>query len=506
MKTTVRSHVKKFVMERVLSDPHLKMKYTGGKCNIPSFRFERIYKNALNEVILRRVLNLIVFLDGAKRGEVIPSSVLLFRKAAMVKSSQDFLHILCRDYISGIGHLPKYLAQVGVTVSFQQDPLDELEFTVSNLASDLRDGVRLGKLAEILGRSNGVLEQMRLPAISRLQKVFNVGVSLSALSCLGIPNVDNIHPNYIVDGHRPQVLKMLWSVMTSFELNSLLSSERLKEEIYAIHQSDESRVDSVYFSFLCGNVEDCDNLCDLLLVWCQAVCSCYNYTVSNFSASFADGIALCLLIHFYHPGILDIGSILPTCVSKSNEWRAKNPSRADKLIENERKNCLIAIAKMKDVGGVPNMFPISDLCNAPDARTTIICVAYLCSRDSSKEIRAVAVIQGVVRRFLKRGRTNSNRLAVLIIERFWLDNRNIYYQRQRVKYGRTVEVIENFFSSHRSKFQRISKERLRSTQIQVRIGADRTFEGIHYLTLISSSRKSYVETLRGAQFETFVKR
>jgi len=96
------------------------------------------------------------------------------------------------------------------------------------------------------------------------------------------------------------------------------------------------------------------------------------------------------------------------------------------MIENERKNCLVAIEKMKDVGGVPNMFPISDLCNAPDARTTIICVAYLCSRDSSKEIRAVAVIQGVVRKFLKRGRTNSNRLAVLIIERFWLDNRNIY--------------------------------------------------------------------------------
>jgi len=478
--------VKTFVMERVLSDPHLKMKYTGGKCNIPSFRFERIYKHELNELILRRVLTLIVFLDGAKRGDVIPSSVLLFRKAAMVKSSQDFLHILCRDYISGIGHLPKYLAQVGVTVSFQQDPLDELEFTVSNLATDLRDGVRLGKLAEILGQSNGVLEQMRLPAISRLQKVFNVSVSLSALSCLGIPNVDNIHPNYIVDGHRPQVLKMLWSVMTSFELNSLLSSERLKQEIYAIHRSDASRVDSIYFSSLCGNVEDCDNLCDLLLVWCQAVCSCYNYTVFNFSASFADGIALCLLIHFYHPGIVDIGSILPNCVSKSNEWRAKNPCRVDKLIENERKNCLLAIEKMKDVGGVPNMFPVSDSCNAPDARTTIICVAYLCSRllESSKETRAAVAIQAVVRRFLNRGRTNSNRLAVLIIERFWLESRHTYFRRQRVKYVRTVQVIENFFLSHRSKFQRISKERLRSTQIQVCIGAYRVFERSHYLTLI----------------------
>jgi len=444
------------------------MKYTGGKCNIPSGRFERKYKKELNRLILGRILTLTVFLDGAKRNDIIPPSVLLFHRKAMVKSSQDYLNVICRDYIAGIGNLPKYLSQVGVTVSYQQDPSEELEFTVSNLATDLRDGVRLGKLAEILGQSTGVLEQMRLPAISRLQKVFNVGVSLSALSSFGVPNVDSIHPNYIVDGHRPQVLKMLWSVMTSFKFNSLLCNERLKQEIYAIHRSNESREESDYFSSLCGNVDTCDNTCDLLLVWCEAICSCYNYKVSNFSASFADGVALLLLIQFYHPGVVNLRCILPTCASEITGRKVTNPARVDKFVENERNNCLLAIDKMKDIGGVPNMFPVSDSFNVPDERATIICVAYLCSRllESSTEIRAIVIIQNAFRRFLKRSKIHSNRLAVQIIERVWFGKRHGYFRRQRKKYARAVKVIEQLLYTRRPIFQRLIRERLLATRIQ----------------------------------------
>jgi abnormal spindle-like microcephaly-associated protein len=478
--------MKKFIAERVLSDPHLKMKYTRGKCNVPSGRFERRYKNELNRYILTKILTLTVFLDGAKRNNVIPPSVLLFQRKAMVKSSQDSLNILCRDYIAGIGNLPKYLLNVGVSVTYQQDPSEEFEFNVSNLATDLRDGVRLGKLAEILGQSTGVLEQMRLPAISRLQKVFNVGVSLSALTTLGVPNVDRIHPNYIVDGHRPQVLKMLWSIMTSFQLSSLLCNERLKQEIYAIHRTNESRVESIFFSSLCGNVDTCDNTCDLLLVWCQAVCSCYNYTVSNFSASFADGVALCLVLNFYHPSIVGLESILPTCASKTTEWKTSTSAKVNRFVENERRNCLLAIAKMKDIGGVPNMFPVSDSFNVPDERATIICVAYLCSRllESSTEIRAIVIIQNAFRRSLKRSELHSNRLAVQIIEKVWLGKRHGYFRRQREKYIRAVKVIEYFFLSRRAILQQLTRERLFSTRIQVRILGNYAFKETLSLTFI----------------------
>lgn len=40
-----------------------------------------------------------------------------------------------------------------------------------------------------------------------------------------------------------------------------------------------------------------------LLAWCQAVCHGYGIPVRNFTTSFADGRALCLLLHYYHPRV-----------------------------------------------------------------------------------------------------------------------------------------------------------------------------------------------------------
>ncbi|CAN0308193.1 unnamed protein product, partial [Scytosiphon promiscuus] len=40
-----------------------------------------------------------------------------------------------------------------------------------------------------------------------------------------------------------------------------------------------------------------------LLAWCQAVCHGYGVPVQNFTTSFADGRALCLLLHYYYPWV-----------------------------------------------------------------------------------------------------------------------------------------------------------------------------------------------------------
>jgi len=335
-----------------------------------------------------------------------------------------------------------------------------------NLATDLRDGVRLGKLAEMLGNSSGILEQMRLPAISRLQKVYNVGVSLSALAALEIPNVENIHPNYIVDGHRPQVLKMLWSVMTSFKLDTLLDKTKLKQEIFDIQRSNKSR-GLITSSSLCGHVEFCEDVCDLLLVWCQVICACFGYDISNFSTSFANGKALCLLIHYYHPDIIKLCDILPTCVPPVPKDVSTDHVRM--LVDNERNNCLLAGEKMMEIGGIPNMFPVSDTYNVPDERATIICIAYLCARllESSKEIKAAIVIQKAFKRHQQRVYIEQTKLAVSMIEKFWVDHRSRYFDTQSTKYSKPVKIIEAFFMSRRGIFQLLSQERIASVQIQV---------------------------------------
>ena len=49
-----------------------------------------------------------------------------------------------RDYLSGEGDITKHLAYMGYVVSHAQTPLDEFDYAVGNLCTDLRDGLRLG--------------------------------------------------------------------------------------------------------------------------------------------------------------------------------------------------------------------------------------------------------------------------------------------------------------------------------------------------------------------------
>uniref|UniRef100_A0A7S3Q4Z9 Calponin-homology (CH) domain-containing protein n=1 Tax=Chaetoceros debilis TaxID=122233 RepID=A0A7S3Q4Z9_9STRA len=417
------------------------MKFTGGKCQVPSGRFEKKYRQLRNQHALRTLLRLVLFLDVAKMSDIFDPPIRLFNKRAFIKSSRAFLDVLSRDYMHGVGNIAKHLAQVGVTVSYEQNHLEELDFQVTNLASDLRDGVRLGKLTELLGGgSQRILHQMRLPAVSRLQKVFNVGVVISSLSAIGVRTGD-IHPNYIVDGHKPQVLRLLWSMISSFSFNALLSRSKLRHEIQAITSSN--------FSEICGNIEFCEDICDLLLGWCHAICSIFGHPVTNFSSAFANGRAICYLIHYYHPHILKLDKILPTTNAPDN-------------IENEHKNCALACETMAEIGGIPNMFPIVDSCNPPDERSTIVCATFLCARllESSRERLAATVIQRMFRRFQNRLQTRSLSRVVSRIELFWLYHKDQYYANMRALYLPSVRKLELFFIRYRHKIEMLKKDRL----------------------------------------------
>ena len=134
--------------------------------------FSLKHKNAL-----LRILTLLLFLEATKIRNIINSSPCLFQKNGLVKSSREILAILCRDYMYREGNVFKHLAKIGITVSYEQTCIDEFDFNVTNLAIDLRDGVRLQKLAERLtgdDDTSSYFEKMRLPAISRLQKLHNV--------------------------------------------------------------------------------------------------------------------------------------------------------------------------------------------------------------------------------------------------------------------------------------------------------------------------------------------
>jgi abnormal spindle-like microcephaly-associated protein len=448
----MKTALKQFITKRVLTDEQLLMKYTHGKCQMPSGKFEMMYKDELRKITLYRILLLVVFLDKAKINCLIESSPRLFNKSAMIKSSKEFLAMLCRDYLHGIGSLFKHLSQIGVIVSHEQTYIDELDFSISNLAVDLRDGVVLGKLTESLSgiSEQSILTTMRLPAVSRLQKVHNAQIVLSSLSSLlDIEGLNTVHPNHIVDGHRPQVLKMLWSIISSFKLPSLLDMKRLRKEIHTILRSNTNSTKSISVA----KIDSCHDICDLLLHWCQAVCSCYGHKVDNFSSSFANGKTLCLLIHYYHPGMLNLAAIQPTIldtkVNNMNDQEKRN------LLNNERKNSELAKQKMIDIGGIPSMYPVTDSLYAPDTRSTIICVTYLCARllESSLENFSTIVIQKSFKLYQRKKVEGKQKDSVLKIERCWSQNRSRYFVKQKKIYKKSVDVIEQFILSKKNFFE-----------------------------------------------------
>ena len=59
----------------------------------------------------------------------------------------------------GEGDVLRHLGQLGYRLSHEQDPLAEFDFALTNLAVDLRDGLRLCKVTELLtGRHMNSLE------------------------------------------------------------------------------------------------------------------------------------------------------------------------------------------------------------------------------------------------------------------------------------------------------------------------------------------------------------
>lgn len=125
------------------------MKYTKGKCKVPSGVFEKKYRAESRKNALRLILLTVAFLDHAKLENLLDRVPCLFIKNGDVKSSREVIIALCRDYLKGEGDIMKHLLHIGVNVSYKQKPIDEFDYSITNLAVDLRDGVRLARMVEI---------------------------------------------------------------------------------------------------------------------------------------------------------------------------------------------------------------------------------------------------------------------------------------------------------------------------------------------------------------------
>jgi len=122
-----------------------------------------------------------------------------------------------------------------------QYPLDDFRYTITNLAVDLRDGVRLTKLVEVLSCKDGLSSQLRWPAIGVPQRTHNLSVILAILQAEGIsltlPNGDTVNASDIESGNREKTLFVVWGLLSRWRRFRYLENVNLSYEIHHLKKA-----------------------------------------------------------------------------------------------------------------------------------------------------------------------------------------------------------------------------------------------------------------------------
>ncbi|KAM7409265.1 hypothetical protein PAMA_000966 [Pampus argenteus] len=496
-----------FILQRLLWNPDIAAEFRHS--TVPHL-YKDGHEEALSRFTLKKLLLLVCFLDKAKESRLIEHDPCLFCMDAEFKTSKDLLLAFSRDFLSGEGILPRHLGYLGLPVSHVQMPLDEFNFAVKNLAVDLKCGIRLVRVMELLIQEWSLSTKLRLPAISRLQKVHNVDIALKVLKSKGVDLKDErgfiIDSRDIVDGHREKTLCLLWKIIFTFQVEVILDEDQLREEICFLKRTLHTkrrlaflRADRVPGPSPVGArvpYEHSSAKITLLMSWVRAVCDFYNLKVENFTVTFSDGRVLCYLIHHYHPALLPEEAVRHSTtqtVECSSRGRLEldcsagdsdssfeslptglngpdSPSVEFKeLLANEKNNFRLVNAAVAFLGGVPAMINPADMSNTiPNEKVVMSYLSFLCARllDLRNETRAARVIQGAWRRYrLKKDlqlyqERNMAAMKIQVVVQSFL-------QRRRVKrQNRAAVIIQSVWRGYAARKRlRMEKEaRLRALQ------------------------------------------
>ncbi|XP_057182279.1 abnormal spindle-like microcephaly-associated protein [Triplophysa rosa] len=475
-----------FILGRLLWNPDIAAEYRHAK--VPHL-YRDGHEEALSRFSLKKLILLVCFLDKAKESRLIDHDPCLFCMDAEFKSSKDLLLAFARDFLSGEGILSRHLSHLGLAVSHVQTPLDEFNFAVKNLAVDLRCGIRLVRVMELFTVDWTLSRKLRIPAISRLQKVHNVDIALQVLKDKGVDLRDEhgatIDSRDVVDGHREKTLNLLWKIIFVFQVEVMLDENQLKEEISFLRKTWRTKQKLASLIANKGAVvtkmktrqafEHPSQKVTLLLDWVNAVCEFYSLKAENFTVSFSDGRVLCYLIHHYHPGHLPAENIqhkttqtiecghrgkveLNNSTSDSDCSFDTFPSMQDspsldfkELLENERSNFQLVNTAVSYLGGVPAMINPQDMSNTiPNEKVVTCYLSFLCARllDLRNETRAARVIQNAWRRFKLQKDIDLNRKKNLAAAKIQALVRRFILKRRLIRQNKAAIVIQTSWRGH----------------------------------------------------------
>jgi abnormal spindle-like microcephaly-associated protein len=364
---------------------------------------EDIAMQRRNKTVLRSLM-LVWLLDQAAMSGASPKR--LFKIKSAHKTSASVLNTLAAMLVPSVGDIGRTLKHMDYTINYVQDPLDEVVYRINNLAVDLRDGILLTKLVELLlyhtssdvwdcsesaeetvtivlpdstvlqsalygedGLQQGrvLVQHLKMPCIGHAQKVYNVDIALQALAGHHRTSdaiTSNITAETIVNGHRENTLNLLWSLVSTIGLDILLDKKALTDDI--------ARQDSTSIELETLPIDA------LLQKWASIYCLPDGIHITNLTTSFADGTAYSAIVASFAAFFAPTNTCSSLGTTTASRLRAMGCSEAF----------------------VKNL--TSTTTSIPTRQTTLANLAFLASRllPLAKRFHAAATIQRAFRKKL----------------------------------------------------------------------------------------------------------
>jgi len=358
---------------------------------------------------LLRSLMLVRLLDQWKSAVPNTSSTCLFVSSSAYKSSSLIVQELIKLLNPAAGDPMRPLNLLGYEVHHVQEPLQEHTYHIDNLAIDLRNGILLTRIVELLlyptsstglerahdadatttiwmpdgeellvdnGRKWPLSEHLKLPCLSRTTKLYNVQIALGALQGVRgmTPLLEGLQAGDIVDGYREKTMKLLWGLTGKWGLAGLVDWNDVRLEIKRLRWLNRCQG----LEDDCNDVDEDDSsqyeMCKALLkTWARTVAGAHAVTIHNFTTSFADGKAFTAIVDEYEPYL----SIDTSSEKRSLQYRLT------------RLGCSISFARLFSTDASSPQVHIFD------RDFVLAALAFLCSRllGPSRQIRAAQAIQ-----------------------------------------------------------------------------------------------------------------
>ncbi|XP_057719567.1 uncharacterized protein LOC130933991 [Arachis stenosperma] len=340
------------------------------------------YYENLGNVILKRILLLVLFLDKAKCKSCLPleygidgldgGSPLLFRAESWIRSSSQLIHeFLSSDVMHGEGNLLAHLLILGYKVSHQQGHLVGYDFSVRDLFVDLQDGVKLCRAIQLLQHNPSILMKIVVPSDSPKRNLANCVLALQYLKQASVSLHDEdgmmILADDIVSGDKELTLSLLWNMFVHLQLPLLVDKTSLVGEISKIRGIGMDLINSANSTSL-----------EMLLNWIQAVCENYGCGIDSFH-SLVDGKAIWCLLDYYFQKEFHNSCSLKEVNMKSNKASVMSVDEYSDALYN-----FILSQKLTTIlGNFPEVLQISELLQYNGAcsdRSVVILLVFLASQ------------------------------------------------------------------------------------------------------------------------------